>query len=212
MSKQFELENHLPLIAILRGIEPAEVLEAAKVLIDEGFTMIEVPLNSPEALSSIKLLADNYADSDKFLVGAGTVTTLDEAEAVIATGANLVVTPNLNIEVVKASVKANCVCLPGVVTPSEAFSALAAGASGLKLFPASQVGFSGFKALKSVLPTGTLCFPVGGINTQSESMRPWLDLGASGFGLGAALYSSGMSMNQLRKNAADFIEVLNTAR
>ncbi|WP_370980078.1 2-dehydro-3-deoxy-6-phosphogalactonate aldolase [Agaribacterium sp. ZY112] len=214
MLKKLELENHLPLIAILRGIEPAEVLDAAKVLTEEGFTMIEVPLNSPEALNSIKLLADSYVDTDsnKYLVGAGTVTTLAEAEAVIDTGANLVVTPNLNIDVIKAAVQANCVCFPGIVTPSEAFSALAAGASGLKLFPASQVAYAGFKALKSVLPVGTLCFPVGGINAQSESMKPWLDIGANGFGLGAALYSAGMSMTQLRENAASFVAALNTAR
>ncbi|WP_096084618.1 2-dehydro-3-deoxy-6-phosphogalactonate aldolase [Agaribacterium haliotis] len=200
----FDIKQQLPLIAILRAVTPNDVVRCASILIDEGFTMIEVPLNSPEALRSIRLLVEHFGQSR--LVGAGTVTTLAQAEAVIATGARLVVTPNLNEGVIRAATAAGCVCLPGVVTPSEAFTALAAGASGLKLFPISQVGLDGFKALRSVLPAGTLCIPVGGINPSVDSMKPYLQLGADGFGLGASLYRPDLDDQQLRINARAFVK------
>lgn len=199
----FNIENHLPLIAILRGVEPNDIVRIANILVEEGFTMLEVPLNSPDALSSIRLMVDHFGPD--LLLGAGTVTTEQEANAVIATGANLVVTPNLNEAVIKAAVAANCVCFPGVVTPTEAFAALAAGATGLKLFPVSQVGINGYKALKSVLPKDVLTMPVGGINPTVESMKPYIDIGANGFGLGASLYQVGMSDDQIRSNAKQFV-------
>lgn len=197
--------NHLPLIAILRGIEPHNVLPYADVLIAAGFTMLEVPLNSPKALDSIRLLVKTYGDS--CLIGGGTVFDLGQVESLIDTGANLVVSPNFNKDVVKASVAAGCQCYPGVITPSEAFAAIAAGASGLKLFPISMLGVAGFKALKSVLPPETKCFPVGGINAHEDSMHPYLSAGADGFGLGSALYKPEMTLQEVKINALAFVSV-----
>ena len=204
MSTTFDLAKHLPLIAILRGVLPNDVVNIAKVLVEEGFTMIEVPLNSPDALISIKLLVDEFGDD--YLIGAGTVTTPALAQAVIATGANLMVTPNLNEEVVKLSVAAGCATFPGVVTPTEAFNALAYGATGLKLFPIAMVGEAGFKALTSVLPADTLCYPVGGIEPTVASMQPYLSIGAAGFGLGSALYTANMSIEEMRENARAYVQ------
>ncbi|WP_026971800.1 2-dehydro-3-deoxy-6-phosphogalactonate aldolase [Aliagarivorans marinus] len=204
-NSSFNLAEHLPLVAIIRGVEPADVVRVTQILIDEGFTMIEVPLNSPDALVSIATLVEHFGKD--YLIGAGTVTTPEQAQAVIDTGANLVVTPNFNAQVVEMSVNAGCVTFPGVVTPSEAFAALAAGATGLKFFPISMVGMDGFKAMKSVLPKETICLPVGGINPEEGSMKPYLDAGANGFGLGSALYKAGMSDEQIRANAKAFATV-----
>ena len=201
-NKDFNLNDHLPLVAIIRGVEPADCIRVTQILIEEGFSMIEVPLNSPDALTSIKMLVEHFGD--QYLIGAGTVTTPEKAQAVIDTGANLVVTPNFNEQVVKMSAAAGCVSFPGVVTPTEAFAALAAGATGLKLFPVSVLGLDGFKALNSVLPPETICLPVGGINPTIESMKPYLDIGAKGFGLGASLYKPGLSDDEIRANAKAF--------
>lgn len=207
MQKKFSLDKHLPLIAIIRGVTPNEVIDVAKVLVEEGFTMIEVPLNSPNAIESIRLLVNEFGD--EYLIGAGTVTTPEKARAVIETGANLIVTPNVNEEVIKMSVEAGCATFPGVVTPTEAFTALAAGATGLKLFPVSMLGFDGYKALNSVLPPGTLCYPVGGIEPTVESMSPYVKIGAAGFGLGSALYKPSMTMEEIRTNARSYIKSFN---
>ncbi|MCK8070315.1 2-dehydro-3-deoxy-6-phosphogalactonate aldolase [Vibrio sp. 1CM23M] len=201
-NKDFNLSDHLPLVAIIRGVEPADCIRVTQILIEEGFSMIEVPLNSPDALTSIKMLVEHFGD--QYLIGAGTVTTPEKAQAVIDTGANLVVTPNFNEQVVKMSAAAGCVSFPGVVTPTEAFAALAAGATGLKLFPVSVLGLDGFKALNSVLPPEVICLPVGGINPTVESMKPYLDIGAKGFGLGASLYKPGLSDDEIRANAKAF--------
>ncbi len=201
-NKDFNLNDHLPLVAIIRGVEPADCIRVTQILIEEGFSMIEVPLNSPDALTSIKMLVEHFGD--QYLIGAGTVTTPEKAQAVIDTGANLVVTPNFNEQVVKMSAAAGCVSFPGVVTPTEAFAALAAGATGLKLFPVSVLGLDGFKALNSVLPSEAICLPVGGINPTIESMKPYLDIGAKGFGLGASLYKPGLSDDEIRANARAF--------
>lgn len=202
-NKDFKLSQHLPLIAIIRGVEPQNVVRVSSILIDEGFSMIEVPLNSPNALLSITRLVDKFGDN--YLIGAGTVTTASLAKSVIATGANLIVTPNYNAEVIKLAVNAGCVTFPGVVTPTEAFDALAAGATGLKLFPVPVLGLDGFKALKSVLPPNVDCLPVGGINPTIESMKPYMDLGATGFGLGASLYKPGLTDDEIRSNARKFV-------
>ncbi|NOH61020.1 2-dehydro-3-deoxy-6-phosphogalactonate aldolase [Vibrio sp. RE88] len=203
-NNEFKLDDHLPLVAIIRGVMPDDVVRVTQILIEEGFSMIEVPLNSPDALASIRTLVEHFGDG--YLIGAGTVTTPEQAKAVIETGANLVVTPNFNEEVVRLSAQAGCVTFPGVVTPSEAFSALAAGATGLKLFPVSMLGLDGFKALKSVLPSETICLPVGGINPTEQSMKPYLEIGAKGFGLGASLYKPGLTDEQIRSNAKAFAE------
>ncbi|MDO7085178.1 2-dehydro-3-deoxy-6-phosphogalactonate aldolase [Pseudocolwellia sp. AS88] len=204
---KFNLEQQFPLIAIIRGVLPNDVIRIAKILIEEGFTMIEVPLNSPDALDSIKRLVDEFLvnNNTQYFVGAGTVTTVQKAKDVIATGANLVVTPNMNPEVIKLSIAAGCATFPGVVTPTEAFGALEAGATGIKLFPVSALGEDGFKALNSVLPKGTLCFPVGGIDPTEESMKPLMDIGAQGFGLGSSLYKPNMSDEEIRSAAKAFV-------
>jgi 2-dehydro-3-deoxyphosphogalactonate aldolase len=207
----FNIQQQCPLIAIVRGVLPTDVIRIAKILIDEGFTMIEVPLNSPSALDSIKRLVDEFLvnQSTQYYVGAGTVTTVQKAKEVIATGANLVVTPNMNEDVIKMSVTAGCATFPGIATPTEAFDALEAGATGLKLFPISVLGQDGFKALHSVLPTNTLCFPVGGIEPTEGSMKPYMDIGAQGFGLGSALYKPTMSDEEIRTSAQAFVSTFN---
>jgi 2-dehydro-3-deoxyphosphogalactonate aldolase len=194
----------IPLIAILRGVEPEQVLNVAYVLINEGFTRIEVPLNSPHALVSITSLVKEYGP--QLLLGAGTVSTAEQARAAIDAGANLIVSPNFNEEVVRISKAARCRVYPGVLTPTECFAAIAVGASGLKLFPISVLGVAGFKAIKSVLPSGTECYPVGGIEATRVSMQPYLNAGATGFGLGASLYQPTMSLRTLSENAKSFIK------
>lgn len=196
----------LPLIAILRGITPDSILEVAKVLIAAGFNKIEVPLNSPRALESISLLVTEYGTKE-FELGAGTVTRIDLAEDVLATGANLVVTPNCNTDVIKMAVGAGCLVYPGVVTPTEAFNAVHAGATNLKLFPISMVGASGMSAIKSVLPTHINLYPVGGIDAKADSMAPYLNKGAKGFGLGSQLYTQSMSISEISERAKAYVDV-----
>lgn len=206
---QFNIEQHLPLIAIIRGVTPENCIQVAEVLIDEGFTMIEIPLNSPNALQSIEALVDKFGED--YLIGAGTVTSPEKALSVIKTGAKLVVTPNVNREVIRLAREAGCVTFPGVVTPTEAFDALEAGATGLKLFPVSSIGLDGFKALKDVLPKETLCMPVGGVSANKESLKPFVELGANGFGLGSALYKADMEIDEVRKNARSFVRAYKEA-
>ena len=201
--KTIDTNNALPLIAILRGITPENVLKVSEILIKHGFTSIEVPLNSPNALSSIEILVNTYGS--KYLIGAGTVTTPELARAAIKKGANLIVSPNLNSEVITMALEAGCDCYPGVITPTEAFTALELGATGLKLFPISMLGINGFVALKSVLPVGTKCYPVGGINASVESMHPYLKAGAAGFGLGSALFTPSSTLEQIELNAKAFV-------
>lgn len=193
-----------PLVAILRGLTPDTCVDVCQAIINQGFTIIEVPLNSPNALQSIRILVERFGED--YLIGAGTVTTVEEAMAVIETGAKLIVSPNCNIEVIKLGISHGCTVLPGVLTPTEAFAALDAGASGLKVFPANVIGVSGFNALMSVLPKGTRCFPVGGISANSQSMTPYVEKGATGFGIGAALYTPELNIEQISKNAKQFVE------
>ncbi|MDC2891230.1 2-dehydro-3-deoxy-6-phosphogalactonate aldolase [Psychrosphaera algicola] len=204
MKPTFDLTKHLPLIAIIRGVTPQDVIEVTQILIDEGFTMIEVPLNSPGAIESISKLVQQFGTKN-YLLGAGTVTNMDLAKQVVGTGANLVVTPNCNTDVIRFSADAGCAVFTSIVTPTEAFAALDAGATGLKLFPVSMVGLDGFKALNSVLPKGTRCYPVGGIDASVASMNPYVKIGAAGFGLGSALYKPTMSMAEIRTQAKAFV-------
>ena len=192
--------QQLPLIAILRGIGPAQAPAIGEVLLHSGFAMLEVPLNSPQALDSITLLAHAHP---RALVGAGTVLNAAQVRDVHAAGGQLVVAPNFDPEVVRAALQLGLVCLPGVLTPSEAFAALAAGAHGLKLFPAEMASPAALKALRAVLPAHTLVFPVGGITLGN--MAPWLAAGANGFGIGSALYSAGKSAAAVREHALNFV-------
>ena len=190
----------LPLIAILRGITPAEAPSIGDALVNVGFGMLEVPLNSPDPLVSINLLAKQHPEA---LVGAGTVLTPAQVREVHAVGGELIVSPNFDEDVVREAVRLGLVCLPGVMTPTEAFAALAAGAHGLKLFPAELASPAVAKALLAVLPAGTLLLPVGGITPGN--MAAWRAAGAQGFGIGGSLYHSGKSASAVRHDASELI-------
>ncbi len=191
----------LPLIAILRGLTPEASIGVGQALVDSGFALIEVPLNSPEPLQSIALLTQQFPNA---LIGAGTVLQAQQVQAVHAAGGRLVVSPNFNPAVVAQALALGMVVLPGVATPSEAFAALDAGAHGLKLFPAEMISPATVKALRAVLPPDAALMPVGGITP--DNMKPYLAAGASGFGLGSALYAPGRSAAQVRTQAQAFVQ------
>jgi 2-dehydro-3-deoxyphosphogalactonate aldolase len=190
----------LPLIAILRGLTPAEAPAIGQALVDSGFALIEVPLNSPEPLQSIAALTQLFPQA---LIGAGTVLNTQQVQAVHAAGGRLVVSPNFNPAVVAQALALGMVVLPGVATPSEAFAALDAGAHGLKLFPAEMISPATVKALRAVLPQEAALMPVGGITP--DNMAAYRAAGASGFGLGSALYAPGRSAQQVCDSAAEFV-------
>ncbi len=187
----------LPLIGILRGITPEEAVAVGKAVVASGITTLEVPLNSPEPLESIRRLVE--ALGDRALVGAGTVLTVAQVHDVQAAGGRLVVSPNCRPAVIEATRRLGLQSWPGIVTPSEAFDALDAGATGLKLFPAVQVGIDGMQAMRAVLPTGTLLYAVGGIGISNFSA--WRTAGIDGAGLGSALYKPGQSPEQVGQQA-----------
>jgi 2-dehydro-3-deoxyphosphogalactonate aldolase len=189
----------LPLVAILRGLQPLEALAVGQALVDAGWDLIEVPLNSPQPLQSIATLRQAFPQA---LVGAGTVLTPEDVRQVQAAGGELIVSPNFNPAVVAEAVRLGMVCLPGVMTASEAFAALAAGASGLKIFPAEMITPQVLKALRAVLPAETLVLPVGGISPLN--MPAFRTAGASGFGIGSALFKPGMTPAQVAESAAGF--------
>lgn len=189
----------LPLIAILRGLTPAEAPAVGNALAENGFALLEVPLNSPHPLHSIEHLARAHPGA---LVGAGTVLTAAQVREVHAAGGRLVVAPNFDAAVVREAVQLGMVCLPGIATPTEAFAALAAGASGLKLFPAEAASPAVLKAMLAVLPAGTRVMPVGGIG--ADTMAPWHAAGAAGFGIGSALYKPGKPAEAVGRDAAAF--------
>lgn len=202
----------LPLVAILRGIRPEEVEAAGDALVEAGFTLIEVPLNSPDPLVSIERLARRVGD--RALVGAGTVLTPAQVAQVQDAGGKLIVSPNTDVGVIIESVARGLVSLPGYFTPSEAFAALAAGASGLKLFPAEAATPAVIKAQRAVLPKDVPLLVVGGI--APDNMGPWRSAGADGFGLGSALYTVGDTTQDIsakaRSFAAAWAELKATAR
>lgn len=190
----------LPLVAILRGLRPTEAVPVGQALLSTGWTLIEVPLNSPQPLDSIAALA---AACPQALVGAGTVLSVDDVRNVQAAGGQLIVSPNFNPAVVREAVRLGLVCLPGVMTASEAFAALECGATGLKIFPAEMITPAVLKALRAVLPAATRVLPVGGITP--DNMAAYFAAGASGFGIGSALYKPGMAAAHVAKNATGFI-------
>ncbi len=194
-----------PLIAILRGVKPDEVEAIGEALVEAGFTILEVPMNSPDPLDSIARLARRL--EGRAVVGAGTVLRVEDVEAVGAAGGTLIIAPNANVRVIAAAAERGYVALPGIATPTEAFAALDAGAAALKLFPAEAASPAVLKAMRAVLPKDTRVLPVGGITP--ERMAEWRTAGAAGFGLGSALYAPGMSADDVGARARGFITALN---
>jgi 2-dehydro-3-deoxyphosphogalactonate aldolase len=193
-----------PLIAILRGVKPDEVEGIGDALVEAGFTLIEVPMNSPDPLDSIARLARRF--EGRAVIGAGTVLTEGQVEQVRAVGGTMIISPNANTRVIAASAEAGLISLPGVVTPTEAFAAIEAGATALKLFPAEGSSPAILKAMRAVLPKDMRLLPVGGI--APDNMRPWRDAGAAGFGLGSALYKPGLTAAEVGARARAFVSAL----
>ncbi len=192
--------RELPLVAILRGVKPAEAPAIGEVLVEAGFRLIEVPLNSPQPLDSIAALRRRFPDA---VIGAGTVLTAVEVRDVASAGGELVVAPNFDREVVEETVRLGLASLPGILTPTEAFAALKAGAHGLKLFPAELASPAAVKALLAVLPKGTPLIPVGGVG--ADNMAVWRAAGAAGFGLGSSLYRPGDDAATVRVKATTIV-------
>ncbi|WP_368414043.1 2-dehydro-3-deoxy-6-phosphogalactonate aldolase [Falsiroseomonas sp.] len=193
-----------PLVAILRGVRPEEVEAIGDVLLDAGFTIIEVPLNSPDPIESIRRLAARCGA--RALVGAGTVLDPADCARIAAAGGRLVVTPHADPDVVRAAKAAGMLAVPGFMTPGEAFALLRAGADGLKLFPAEAASPAVVKALLAVLPAGTAILPVGGI--EAGNMGPWRAAGAAGFGIGSAIYKPGDSAATVADKARRLLAAL----
>ena len=193
-----------PLVAILRGVSPAEVVSVAEVLLDAGFAIIEVPMNSPQPLESIALLSKAFGD--RALIGAGTVMTTDQVAQIKASGGRLIVMPHSDARVVVAAKSADMIALPGFATPTEAFAMIEAGADGLKLFPAEANPPNVLKALRAVLPKTIAILPVGSITP--DNMAAYWHAGANGFGLGSALYKPGADSAAIAAAAAKFTAAL----
>ena len=191
----------LPLIAILRGITPTEAVPVGQALAEAGFRIIEVPLNSPHPMHGIEALA--RALGDRCLVGAGTVTSVAQVDEVLNAGGRLIVMPHADAQVIRAAKARALWCAPGIATPTEGFAALAAGADALKLFPAELLTPPVLKALRAVFPPEVMFLPVGGIAPQN--LAAYAAAGASGFGLGSALYKPGATPQQVAVNARAFV-------
>ena len=195
-----------PLVAILRGIKPGEALDIGTMLVETGFTIIEVPLNSPEPFASILRLAKRLGD--RALVGAGTVTDWEQVTKVADAGGRVIVMPHADERVVEAAKRRNLFVVPGFATPTEAFRMINAGADAIKLFPAEANPPKVLKSLRAVLPKDVLILPVGGITPHN--MNDYWAAGADGFGLGSALYKPGMTIEQVAQSAAAFRVALHT--
>jgi 2-dehydro-3-deoxyphosphogalactonate aldolase len=202
------IEGRLPLVAILRGLEPERAVQVGEALVEAGFDIIEVPLNSPEPLVSIAALVE--ALGHRALIGAGTVLAEAEVDALAAIGAQLVVSPNCNPAVIRRSVEHGMVSLPGVLTPTEMFAAIEAGASGLKLFPADMAGPAVIKAVRAVLPPAVPILAVGGIS--AANMGDYLAAGAAGFGIGGALFMPGKPLDAIAADARAIVAAYKAAR
>ena len=197
-----EALGRVPIVAILRGVTPDEVVEIGEALVAAGITVIEVPLNSPEPIESIRRLAE--ALRGRAVCGAGTVLSEADVDAVADVGGEIVVTPNTDAAVIRRSLARGMVPMPGFATPSEAFTAYVAGARRLKMFPAATYGPGHLRQLKAVLPKDASVLAVGGV--KPEAMSEWYAAGAEGFGLGGELYRPGQSAEETRAKAAAAVE------
>ena len=193
--------DSLPLLAILRGLKPEEALAVGQAIVNAGFHILEVPLNSPDPLRSIQILAEAFPHA---LVGAGTVTSAQQVRDIKAAGGQLIISPHLDDNVVCEAVNLGLISLPGVATPSEAFHAISLGAHGLKLFPAEMISPAVVKSMRAVLPAHIRLIPVGGIGTHN--MTDYRKSGASGFGIGSALFAPGKSTQAVADSATAFVQ------
>lgn len=193
--------DQCPLVAIIRGVRPEEAEAIGHAIYEGGIRIIEVPLNSPNPLSSIELLARGF--DDRMLVGAGTVLSAEDVARVKTSGGAIIVSPDTNIQVVAAAAEAGLVASPGYFTPSEAFAAIRAGAHALKLFPAEGASPTVLKAQLAVIPSDVPVLAVGGI--RPDNMQPWIQAGAAGFGLGSGLYKPGQSPAETLEKARAYV-------
>lgn len=199
LDAQLELGSP-PIVAILRGIAPEEIVEVGSALIDAGIRVIEVPLNSPRALESIERLVASTSDA---LIGAGTVVSAEAVGAVAAAGGQLVVSPNTDLSVIGRTLERGLTPMPGVMSPTEAFAAFAAGARHLKIFPAEGLGAAHLRALREVLPVACSLWAVGGAN--ASNLGRWIAAGAVGIGIGGSLYRPGVDVDAVRARAAELV-------
>ena len=205
MNPREELQKRMsecPLVAIIRGVTPAEAEAVGAAIYEAGIRIIEVPLNSPDPLESIATLARSLGE--RALIGAGTVLSVEQVAQVRGAGGRIIVSPSTNTDVIRATVEAGMVSSPGFFTPSEAFEALGAGAHALKLFPAEAASPNVVKAIRAVLPKDVPLLVVGGVSP--DNMRAYLDAGAQGFGLGSGLYSAGRSPADVGERARAYVE------
>lgn len=201
LSQRFQAAmSAFPCIAILRGLEPSNAAEIGAILFKAGFRIIEVPLNSPQPLKSIEILSREFGN--EAIIGAGTVLTVKDADAVQDAGGQIIVSPNMNTDVIKRTKAAGLLSAPGVQTVSEAFAAIEAGADSLKFFPGEAISPAILKAMKAVLPPEMPCLIVGGVT--ADKMQDYIDIGASGFGLGSAVFKAGDSAATVKVKAAAF--------
>lgn len=193
--------KEMPLVAILRGLSPEEAIDVSTVLVEAGIKILEVPLNSPNPLESISKMKTHFMD--QAIIGAGTVLTGEAAKQVHDNGGELIVAPNLNADVAAMSKKCGMIYCPGILTPTEAFNALALGADALKIFPADAHPPSYIKSIRAVLPRDTTIIPTGGV--EPDTIATYYQVGANGFGAGSSLYKPGKSLNEIAEMAAKLV-------
>ena len=202
------LDNKLGLIAVLRGITPDEVISVGTALVNAGWGAIEVTLNSPNAYDSLRILHTHF--KDKCLIGVGTVLTVDDVKRVADIGLDFVISPNMNPNVIRETKKQGLLSIPGILTPSEAFSALDAGADALKIFPGESINPAFIKAIRAVLPPHTVIYVTGGINT--DNMQIFLKAGAHGFGIGGSVYKPHLPCDIVAQNAKNLSDAFANAK